>query len=94
LFSYLNLSLIQFIYARGNFAGRVGRGGTDFVHLSPNKASTFHRQNLCRLLALFRQSSSDAGLTGHASAEINAIYTHHELAPLRAAIGAIPSIRL
>jgi len=33
-------------------------------------------------------------LTGHASAEMNAIYTHHELAPLRAAIGAIPSIEL
>ncbi len=33
-------------------------------------------------------------LTGHASAEMNAIYTHHELAPLRAAIGVIPSIRL
>jgi integrase len=33
-------------------------------------------------------------LTGHASAEMNAIYTHHELAPLRAAIGVIPSIKL
>jgi integrase len=31
-------------------------------------------------------------LTGHASAEMNARYTHHELAPLRAAIAAIPSI--
>jgi len=33
-------------------------------------------------------------LTGHASAEMNAIYTHHDLAPLRAAIGVIPSIKL
>jgi hypothetical protein len=33
-------------------------------------------------------------LTGHASAEMNAQYTHHELAPLRAAIAAIPSIGL
>jgi integrase len=33
-------------------------------------------------------------LTGHASAEMNAIYTHHKLAPLRAAIGVIPSIKL
>jgi integrase len=31
-------------------------------------------------------------LTGHASAEMNTRYTHHELAPLRAAIAAIPSI--
>ena len=31
-------------------------------------------------------------LTGHASAEMNKLYTHHELAPLRAAISAIPGI--
>lgn len=31
-------------------------------------------------------------LTGHASAEMNKIYTHHEIEPLRAAIYAIPSI--
>ncbi len=31
-------------------------------------------------------------LTGHASAETNAIYTHHQLAPLRAAIEVIPPI--
>jgi integrase len=29
-------------------------------------------------------------LTGHASAEMNAIYTHHELAALRAAVAVIP----
>jgi integrase len=33
-------------------------------------------------------------LTGHSSLEMNAQYTHHELAPLRAAIGVIPSIKL
>jgi integrase len=33
-------------------------------------------------------------LTGHASAEMNAIYTHHELGPLRAAVGVIPSMKL
>jgi hypothetical protein len=32
--------------------------------------------------------------TGHARREMNAIYTHHELAPLRAAIGVIPSIKI
>lgn len=31
-------------------------------------------------------------LTGHSSPEINKIYTHHEIEPLRAAINAIPSI--
>jgi integrase len=33
-------------------------------------------------------------LTGHASPEMNAIYTHHELEPLRKAVGVIPSINL
>jgi integrase len=31
-------------------------------------------------------------LTGHASAEMNAIYTHHELAPLRAAVEKLPAL--
>lgn len=31
-------------------------------------------------------------LTGHASAEMNTIYTHHELAPLRAAVEKLPAI--
>ena len=31
-------------------------------------------------------------LTGHTSAEMNTIYTHHELEPLRAAISVIPSL--
>jgi integrase len=31
-------------------------------------------------------------LAGHASAEMNAHYTHHELAPLRAAISTLPKI--
>ena len=30
-------------------------------------------------------------LTGHASAEMNKNYTHHELEPLRAAVNVIPS---
>jgi hypothetical protein len=33
-------------------------------------------------------------LTGHASAEMNTIYTHHELAPLRAAVEKLPAIRI
>lgn len=31
-------------------------------------------------------------LTGHASAQMNAQYTHHELEALRAAVSVIPSI--
>jgi integrase len=33
-------------------------------------------------------------LTGHSSADMNRIYTHHELEPLRAAVAAIPSLQL
>jgi integrase len=32
-------------------------------------------------------------LTGHASAETNRVYTHHELEPLRAAIARLPAVR-
>ncbi len=31
--------------------------------------------------------------TGHASAEMNARYTHYEIETLRAAVSAIPSLR-
>jgi integrase len=33
-------------------------------------------------------------LTGHASAEMNKLYTHHELEPLRAAIAALPPVKV
>jgi len=33
-------------------------------------------------------------LTGHSSADMNRIYTHHELEPLRVAVAAIPSLKL
>jgi len=33
-------------------------------------------------------------LTGHATTEMNTIYTHHELAPLRAAVEKLPGLSL
>jgi len=33
-------------------------------------------------------------LTGHVSAEMNKGYTHHELAPLRAAVALIPVVKI
>jgi hypothetical protein len=33
-------------------------------------------------------------LTGHTNAEMNTRYTHHELAPLRAAISTIPNVSI
>lgn len=60
-----------------------------------NKSLSFHS-----LRHSFNSAMANAGiaqeirqkLTGHASAEMNRIYTHHEIEPLRAAINAIPSI--
>ncbi len=33
-------------------------------------------------------------LTGHVSADMNNSYTHHELEPLRKAVGVVPSLSL
>jgi integrase len=33
-------------------------------------------------------------LTGHASAEMNKLYTHHDLEPLRAAIATLPTVKM
>jgi integrase len=32
-------------------------------------------------------------LTGHSTAAVNTRYTHHELAPLREAVGRVPSLQ-
>lgn len=60
-----------------------------------NRSLSFHS-----LRHSFNSAMANAGvsqeirqkLTGHASAEMNKIYTHHELEPLRAAVNTIPSI--
>jgi integrase len=60
-----------------------------------NKSLSFHS-----LRHSFNSGMANAGvsqevrqrLTGHASPEMNKVYTHHELEPLRAAIGTLPSI--
>jgi integrase len=60
-----------------------------------NKNLSFHS-----LRHSFNSGMANAGisqevrqrLTGHASAEMNKIYTHHELEPLRAAISSLPSV--
>lgn len=60
-----------------------------------NKSLSFHS-----LRHSFNSGMANAGisvevrqrLTGHASAEMNKVYTHHELEPLRAAIATLPSL--
>jgi integrase len=70
--------------------GRITRKG-----LRSRTSLSFHS-----LRHSFNSAMANAGvsqevrqkLTGHASAEMNTVYTHHELEPLRVAIAAIPGI--
>ena len=75
---------------RAGIERRVTREG-----LRSRAASRFHS-----LRHSFNSAMANAGvsqeirqkLTGHASAEMNKLYTHHELEPLRAAIAMLPSV--
>lgn len=85
----------------GQFAAimaRVGIEGKITRHTAAGRANSslsFHS-----LRHSFNSAMANAGvsqeirqrLTGHASAEMNKTYTHHELEPLRAAIAAIPGV--
>jgi len=61
------------------------------------RALTFHS-----LRHSFNSALANAGvsqeirqkLTGHTSAEMNTLYTHHELAALRAAVEKLPSLAI
>jgi integrase len=82
------------VMARAGIEGKITR---HTVRGRANRSLSFHS-----LRHSFNSALANAGvsqeirqkLTGHASAEMNAIYTHHELGPLRAAIGVIPSIKV
>ncbi len=60
-----------------------------------NKRLSFHS-----LRHSFNSAMANAGvsqeirqkLTGHASADMNTLYTHHEIEPLRAAIATLPNV--
>jgi integrase len=83
------------------FAGIMSRAGIEGKitrHTEKGRANrslSFH----C-LRHSFNSAMANAGvsqeirqkLTGHASADMNKIYTHHELEPLRAAIAMLPSV--
>ena len=83
------------IMERANIKGRLLReaNGAGRSQSSLSFHSLRHTFNTALANARVSQEIRQK-LTGHASAEMNAIYTHHELAPLRAAIGVIPSIKL
>ena len=82
------------IMEKGGIHGKITRraaGGRALSNLS------FHS-----LRHSFNSAMANAGvsqeirqkLTGHTSTEVNAHYTHHELEPLRVAIGKIPALTL
>ena len=80
------------IMARAGIVGKITRHSPEG---RANSSLSFHS-----LRHSFNSAMANAGvsqeirqkLTGHASAEMNTVYTHHELEPLRAAIAAIPGI--
>jgi integrase len=77
-------------------AGIVGRVVTREGKGRATNSKTFHA-----LRHTFVSALANAGvapdirqkLAGHASAEVHGIYTHHELATLRGAIGKLPSLK-
>jgi integrase len=77
---------------------RVGVEGKITRHTAGGRANS--SLSFYSLRHSFNSAMANAGvsqeirqkLTGHASAEMNTIYTHHELEPLRAAISVIPSL--
>jgi len=86
----------------GRFNAIMEKAGVEGKRTPASGGRTLSSLSFHSLRHSFNSALANAGvsqeirqkLTGHASAEMNAIYTHHELAPLRAAIGVIPSIKL
>ncbi len=81
------------IMARAKISGRIARERRK--HGRTVRTLTFHS-----LRHSFNSAMANAGvsqevrqkLTGHTSAEMNKVYTHHEVEPLREAIGRIPAV--
>ncbi len=86
----------------GRFNAIMEKAGVEGKRTPASGGRTLSSLSFHSLRHSFNSALANAGvsqeirqkLTGHASAEMNAIYTHHELAPLRAAIGVIPSVKL
>ena len=82
------------IMDKAGIKGRILRTRTENGAGRMQSSLSFHS-----LRHSFNSAMANAGvsqeirqkLTGHASAEMNAKYTHHEIEPLRAAIKSIPS---
>ncbi|MEO8351712.1 MAG: tyrosine-type recombinase/integrase [Chthoniobacteraceae bacterium] len=84
----------------GRFAAVMERAGIEPRITKGAKGRAVSSLSFHSLRHSFNSAMANAGvaqevrqkLTGHASAEMNKLYTHHELEPLRAAIEAIPML--
>lgn len=84
----------------GRFAEVMQRAGIEPRISRAAKGRSVSSLSFHSLRHSFNSAMANAGvaqevrqrLTGHASAEVNKLYTHHEIAPLRAAIEKIPSV--
>ncbi|HTG52351.1 MAG TPA: tyrosine-type recombinase/integrase, partial [Candidatus Tectomicrobia bacterium] len=85
----------------GRFAAIMEKAG---IEAKPTRASggrSLSSLSFHSLRHSFNSAMANAGaaqeirqkLTGHASAETNKVYTHHELEPLRVAVATIPSLK-
>lgn len=86
----------------GRFTAIVEKAGIDTKRTQANGGRTLSNLSFHSLRHSFNSAMANAGvaqeirqkLTGHTSPETNKVYTHHELEPLRAAIAAVPSLKL
>jgi integrase len=83
------------------FAVVMKRAGIDGTHKRIGGKRAVSRLSFHSLRHSFNSGLANRGvaqeirqkLTGHSSAEMNRVYTHHELEPLRAAIAKLPPIK-
>jgi integrase len=86
----------------GRFAAIMEEAGIETKRTQASGGRRLSNLSFHSLRHSFNSAMANAGvaqeirqkLTGHTSAETNKVYTHHELEPLRAAVVAIPSLRL
>jgi integrase len=87
-----------------SFSRIMARAGVrgDVISAAKGKGRTVRALTFHSLRHSFNSAMANAGiaqeirmkLTGHTSADMNKVYTHHELEPLRGAINVIPAIEL
>lgn len=84
----------------GRFAAIMSKAGIVGKRRQASGGRTLSSLSFHSLRHSFNSAMANAGisqevrqkLTGHASAEMNKIYTHHELEALRSAVSVIPSV--